>query len=148
MLDATETANSRFGKYMMWWWGWLRKAVLTISFELLSIIGSKRMATIMDDTTTTGCCRRISFELFFSVKDNHSSNSSWYNLFIFVSFFFSPTLFSWLLALISFYYFSSACNVITLTIFLSFYVSLKHTFFFTLSGCAYHWSSTITRFRG
>ena len=126
MLDATETAKNRFGKYMIWW-NWLRKAIiLTISFGRLSI-DSKRVATIMD-TTTTGYCKR-SIKLLSSVEDNNHSNSCRYSsLFIFDCLFFSP-FFSWLLALI-FFQFSSACNVITLTTFLSFYVSLKHTFFF------------------
>src|SRR6478735_785220 len=85
-------------------------------------------------------------QVVFSVNKNHS-NSCRYNLCIFVSFFHRPFLFL-LDSLFSFFFlascpyffqFSFACNVITLTISLSFYVSLKHTtFFFMLSGCAYH----------
>src|SRR6478609_5598910 len=73
----------------------------------------------------------ISQVAIFSVEDNHR-NSCRYSplLFIFDCLFFSPlfalTLFFPLAFRPYFFLLSSACNVITLTIFLSFYVSVKH----------------------
>ena len=66
----------------------------------------------------------------------------------FPSFIFLESLFSWLFALISFNF---HLHVVLLLPSLFFFLSMflwSIPLFFTLSGCAYHWSSTITRFRG
>src|SRR6478752_2486632 len=101
--------------------------------------------TMMDPTGYS----RKSVKLFF-VEDNYcDSTISRYNLYIFVSFFFSPPLsflmalpflfFSWLFALNFFsFIFLLFYYLRFFSFFLFFFKSFLFFFFFTLSGCAYH----------